>query len=67
MTELSKQKKKQPHNNLNVRNSLKAANFNAKVLRKIQKTFQKDSKVDISTVLSNNYPLHQASKKIEKY
>lgn len=66
MTEPPKQKRQRPHDNPDARNSSEAANFNARVLRKVQRALQEDPEVDISTVLPNNYPSRLASRKIAK-
>ena len=66
MTGPPKQKRQRSHDNSDARNNSEAANFNATVLRKVQRALQEDPEVDISTVLPNNYPSRLASRKIAK-
>lgn len=66
MTGTPKQKRQRSHDNSDARNNSEAANFNATVLRKVQRALQEDPEIDISTVLPNNYPSRLASRKIAK-
>lgn len=66
MTEPPIQKRQRLHDNPDARNNSEAANFNARVLRKVQKVLQEDPEVGISTVLPNNYSSRLASRKIAK-
>jgi hypothetical protein len=49
-----------------MRNTSEAANFNARVLSKIERALKEDPEVDISVVLPMNYSSRLASRKIAK-
>lgn len=61
-----KQQRPRSHYKSDAQNTSEAANFNARVLRKVQRALDEDPEVDISMVLPSNYSSRLASRKIVK-
>lgn len=55
-----------PQNEESVKDNSDAANFNERVLRKVQKALAKDPQADITTLLPLDYSARLASRKIVK-
>jgi hypothetical protein len=66
MTILLKQKRPRSSDNPDVQSTSEAANFNTRVLHKIERALREDPEVDISMVLPMNYSSRLASRKIAK-
>lgn len=63
MTRSLRQKRPRSHDDSEAPNASEAANFNATVLRKVQRALEEDPEIDISTVLPSNYSSRLASRK----
>lgn len=64
MTRSLRQKRPRSYDDSDAPNASEAANFNATVLRKVQRALKEDPEIGISSVLPSNYSSRLASKKI---